>query len=720
MTEWFVSSAVLAAVLIALRYVLRGRLSPKLQYGLWALLLLRLLVPVSVGQSAVSVENLVPAAEHRVLYLAQRTAQPSSQTEATEQATEPAVPAEQNTPEAAGTAPVTVDLKKLLHTVWLCGALGVFCWFLGCELVCGRRLRRCARQVSAAQRGVPAVFVSPAAGSPCLFGLLRPAIYLTPETDADEAARRHCLTHERTHFRHGDHIWSALRCVCLALHWFDPLVWWAAALSRTDAELACDEDAVRTLGEEERAAYGRTLLQMTCRRHVSLLSTATTMSGRGSQIRARIRAIAKPVKTALPALLAAVLIAVLAAGCTMTGGVPQETPTSEVEPRDALIAARVEGAEPADEQLKSLMEKAGASVLSDSEQAAFCAYLLDNFDELEAHGVLSAESRWTAERLSDTVACLTIYQPDAPDEVLDELIYHGDTGLVSDTRFRCFQAFTGENAPEDVRTYAYNALLSSVYQKIPFECFADYLDGHYDEFSPLGLWSYDTVWSVSMTEQAMRLTVSGLPGGGSEAFTLDLDTMLVRREETDAQRAVFAQWFDFAVQWRLDKLPVFWFDEASEDENNGFPDGASAYLTWLYAVNQEALDAQGLIDPDWAYATITKHFPIRRLSFDDLPEVWEFENGGYSLRHADAGRKPLVRLDSLESDVLDGETVYTMQLTFLATEQSINDAEWDALRAQILSGNESGLREAHVDTYRFRFSGGEPYFLEHSELMICR
>ena len=715
MTEWFVSSAVLAAALIALRYVLRGKLSPKLQYGLWALLLIRLLVPVSVGQSTVSVENLVPAAEHRVLYLAQPS---SSRAEAAGPTIAPSVPAEQNAEKAAGPAAVTVDLKTLLRTVWLCGAMGVLCWFLGCEAVYRRRLRRCAQRVSPAQGGAPAVFVSPAAGSPCLFGLLRPAIYLPPETAADERARRHCLAHERTHFRHGDHIWSALRCVCLALHWFDPLVWWAAALSRTDAELACDEDAVRMLGEEERAAYGRTLLQMTCRGHVRLLSAATTMSGKGSQIRARIRAITKPVKTALPALLAAVLIAALAAGCTMTGGVPQEVPASEVEPPEALIEARVEDAEPADEQLKALLEKAGASVLSDSEQTAFCAYLLDNFDELEARGALNAESRWTAERLSDTAACLTIYQPDAPDEVLSVLIYHGETGLVSDTRFRCFQAFTGENAPENVRTYTYHALLSSVYQKIPYECFADYLDGHYDEFSPLGLWSYDAVWSVSMTEREMRLTISGLPGGGSEAFLLDLDTMLVRREETDAQRAVFAQWFDFAVQWRLDELPVFLFDETAE--NNGLPDSASAYLTWLYAVNQETLDAQGSIDPDWAYANVLKYFPIRRLSFDDLPDVWEFENGGYSLGHADAGRKPLVRLDSLEADILDGETVYTMQLTFLEAEHPVGDTEWEALRAQVLSGDESGLREAHIDTYRFRVSDGEPYFLEHNELMICR
>lgn len=426
-TEWFVSSAVLAAALIALRYALRGKLSPKLQYGLWALLLIRLLVPFSVGQSAVSVENLVPAAEHRVLYLAQRTVQPSLQAEPAEQAAVPSVPAETKEPETADSAAGTIDLKNALRTVWLCGAAGVFCWFLGCELVCRRRLRRCARLISAAQRGCPAVFVSPAAGSPCLFGLLRPAIYLTLEADADETARRHCLAHEQTHFRHGDHIWSALRCMCLALHWFDPFVWWAAALSRTDAELACDAAAVQSLGEAERAAYGRTLLRMTCHTHARLLSAATTMSGRGGQLRARIHALAKPVKPALPALLTAVLIAAFAAGCTMTGSVAQDTPASETEPQEVLVSARVEEAEPSDKQLKALLDDAGGSVLSDSEKAAFDSYLINNFDALHVRGAFNAESRWTAERLSSTDACLTLYLPDAQDTVLDELIYHGET-----------------------------------------------------------------------------------------------------------------------------------------------------------------------------------------------------------------------------------------------------------------------------------------------------
>ena len=56
--------------------------------------------------------------------------------------------------------------------------------------------------------------------TPCLFGLFRPAIYVTPEASGDPALLAHTLAHEETHYRHGDHIWSALRCLCLVVHWY--------------------------------------------------------------------------------------------------------------------------------------------------------------------------------------------------------------------------------------------------------------------------------------------------------------------------------------------------------------------------------------------------------------------------------------------------------------------------------------------------------------------
>ena len=56
MVEWIVSSSVLIAVLILLRFVLKGKISLRLQYALWAVVLVRLLVPVSFGDTAMSAD----------------------------------------------------------------------------------------------------------------------------------------------------------------------------------------------------------------------------------------------------------------------------------------------------------------------------------------------------------------------------------------------------------------------------------------------------------------------------------------------------------------------------------------------------------------------------------------------------------------------------------------------------------------------------------------
>ena len=55
MMEWILSACVLTAAVIGLRYALGGRIDPRLQYALWALVLVRLLVPVSLPGADFSV-----------------------------------------------------------------------------------------------------------------------------------------------------------------------------------------------------------------------------------------------------------------------------------------------------------------------------------------------------------------------------------------------------------------------------------------------------------------------------------------------------------------------------------------------------------------------------------------------------------------------------------------------------------------------------------------
>lgn len=239
-----------------------------------------------------------------------------------------------NAPESVTEAPgVRFSPAQLLHGVWLVGVAGVALWLVGVNVRFARILRRSRRPLAVEGCPIP-VYLSQAIPTPCLFGLVRPCIYVTPLVAADETLLRHTLAHELTHFRHRDYLWAVLRGMCLALHWYNPLVWLAAVVSSRDGELCCDEATVARLGEAERAAYGRTLLAVTCQGPSHLLLSATSMTGRGRDIQERIRLLVQRPKTAALTLAAVVLVAVVAAGCTFTGATPTPTPqnVSESEP----------------------------------------------------------------------------------------------------------------------------------------------------------------------------------------------------------------------------------------------------------------------------------------------------------------------------------------------------------------------------------------------------
>ena len=57
MTECIVTSSVLIAVVAALRFLFRGKISRRVQYALWGIVLLRLLMPFPLVGSSLSVMN---------------------------------------------------------------------------------------------------------------------------------------------------------------------------------------------------------------------------------------------------------------------------------------------------------------------------------------------------------------------------------------------------------------------------------------------------------------------------------------------------------------------------------------------------------------------------------------------------------------------------------------------------------------------------------------
>ena len=301
MTEIIPTSSVLILFLIVIRKLLRRRLHPTLQYALWLLVAARLLIPGTLFSAPVSLVET--AQDLRTTLVSETTPAPElplSPDAALSGAFAAASPGEQ--PDGFPLHPL--DLK----TFWMAGMGLTGAVLLTSNLIFTRRLRRTRVPLPQYTCSAP-VYLAADLPSPCLFGLLRPSIYVN-QSSLQPGPIAHILAHEEAHLRHGDHLWALLRAVCLVVHWYNPLVWWAAILSRRDCELSCDAAAIRRLGESQRIAYGETLLTMALPRSTSLLGIATTMTTGKRTLADRITFIAtRPRMRFISAVLA------LAAAC---------------------------------------------------------------------------------------------------------------------------------------------------------------------------------------------------------------------------------------------------------------------------------------------------------------------------------------------------------------------------------------------------------------------
>ena len=327
--SWCVTSSILLAVFLLLRGTLFRTLSPRVRYALWGVVLLRLLVPfqipsLSLPAAAADLAPELSTISERPIFpntILVRPINPSVSLDEEDQA---------DLPHSAST--IESNLSEYYHfggptlsdgvqVVWAAGAGMVLLAVLAANLRFAQKLRKSRRPLPLADCPLP-VYEAYGLPSPCLCGVLRPAVYLTPEAAEDGTVRTHVLSHELTHFRHRDHIWSLLRCLALALHWYNPLVWAAVVLSKRDGELSCDEGTIRQLGEGERIPYGRTLIGLVARRSGAggVLSCSTTMTGRKKTVQRRIAQLVKQPETKKAALFLAAAALALAAVFVFAGG----------------------------------------------------------------------------------------------------------------------------------------------------------------------------------------------------------------------------------------------------------------------------------------------------------------------------------------------------------------------------------------------------------------
>lgn len=161
------------------------------------------------------------------------------------------------TPEAGnhggyGLKPDRADTARLLlFCLWLAGLLIV----LGYNLRAALSLRRQTRGAEMLEEGV---FCCPKLTTPFVTGLFSPRIYLPASMKPKQ--RAYVLCHERIHIRRRDYLIKGIAFLLTAFSWYNPLVWVAFYMLEQDMEMSCDEAVVESLGDDIRKAYSQSLL----------------------------------------------------------------------------------------------------------------------------------------------------------------------------------------------------------------------------------------------------------------------------------------------------------------------------------------------------------------------------------------------------------------------------------------------------------------------------
>ena len=259
------ASVVILFVLLARVFLKK---TPKIfSYALWAVVLFRLLCPVSVTTGFSVLGLFDPPAVESTEYTTAVEYVPYDIVHTPDlevnfpvapvinEAVNEALPQEHA---ALGADPLEGEMA-IASFVWLLGIgtmvlYGVVSYFLlRCKLVGAIPLR-------------DNIYLADGISSPFVMGFFRPNIYLP--SSLSEQEQTYIILHEQHHIRRLDHWIKALAFIALCIHWFNPLVWVSFVLSSKDMEMSCDEAVVKKLGEDIRADYSASLLSLATGRRI--------------------------------------------------------------------------------------------------------------------------------------------------------------------------------------------------------------------------------------------------------------------------------------------------------------------------------------------------------------------------------------------------------------------------------------------------------------------
>ena len=290
-------AGLIALAVMAVRLVLRKKASRRALCMLWALVALRLLLPVSLTvESPVSLQ--AEEAPVSRAYHAMQETRTSVPEEAAPAPAESSGAAAAVVPTEPAAEPVTLrTFARWLPWIWVIG-MGCMAAYMLLSFIWMRLTLRRAEHIQ------DNVYRCTQWSTPFVLGIIAPCIYV-PESVSEEDLPQ-VLAHERCHIRRWDHVVKPFAFLLLAVNWFNPVLWAAYVLLGRDMENACDEMALKNADAAQRAAYSRALVS--CAAQPKMAAVCPLAFGEVA-VKERVKNVLGYKK---PAIWAAVMVAVAA------------------------------------------------------------------------------------------------------------------------------------------------------------------------------------------------------------------------------------------------------------------------------------------------------------------------------------------------------------------------------------------------------------------------
>ena len=299
-------AGLIALAVMAVRLVLRKKTSRRALCMLWALVALRLLLPVSLTvESPVSLQ--AEEAPVSRAYHAMQEARTSVPEEAAPAPAESSGAAAAVIPTEPAAEPVTLrTFARWLPWIWVIG-MGCMAAYMLLSFIWMRLTLRRAEHIQ------DNVYRCTQWSTPFVLGIIAPCIYV-PESVSEEDLPQ-VLAHERCHIRRWDHVVKPFAFLLLAVNWFNPVLWAAYVLLGRDMENACDEMALKNADAAQRAAYSRALVS--CAAQPKMAAVCPLAFGEVA-VKERVKNVLGYKKPAIWAAVMVAVAAVIIGACLLT------------------------------------------------------------------------------------------------------------------------------------------------------------------------------------------------------------------------------------------------------------------------------------------------------------------------------------------------------------------------------------------------------------------